>query len=137
MILLPIHDFIHLNARFSAVLLEPLLDPSSQSSVPPIAGNSTSQPSAPLLPTFLTACSYVLTHATSVSTPRAVAYANLCLASLLYLAENDVFMSAFVQASAGAKGIRLCRQVCSFPFKKRMRVLTSFCFTCRECLSCH
>ena len=111
-ILLPVHDFIHLNARFSAVLLEPLLDPSSQvSSSTPSA--TMSQPAPPLLPTLLTASSYILTHASSVSTPRATAYAHLCLATLLYLAENDVFMSAFTQKSGGnGLVVRLCRQVC-------------------------
>lgn len=101
-ILLPIHDFIHLNPVFNAVLLEPLMLQQQED-----ASKSTSLP--PLIYTLLSASSYILSHASSVASSRATAYANLCLATLLNLVENDVAMSSFLQP--GLSVIRLCRQV--------------------------
>ncbi|KLO13756.1 hypothetical protein SCHPADRAFT_873602 [Schizopora paradoxa] len=101
-ILLPIHDFIRLNPVFNAVLLEPLMLQQQQQT----ASEKASLP--PLLYTLLSMSSYVLSHASSIASPRATAYANLCLATFLDLVENDVAMSSFLQP--GLSAIRLCRQ---------------------------
>ena len=120
-ILLPLHDFLHFNTVFNAILLEPFISPptsSSASQSTPNGKSKTASPSSstslpPLICTFLTLCSYILTHATSVQSPRAAAYANLCLATLLHLVENDVAMSALVMPvpSGADMKVRICRQV--------------------------
>lgn len=97
-VLLPIFEFLHLNPIFPLVLLESISDPmnpSSQLSPPPF--------------TFLTASSYLLTHASSTSSPRAIAYANLSLNILLTLVESDDIMNSFCKSVPNT--IRLCRQV--------------------------
>lgn len=101
-ILLPIHDFLHLNTVFNAVLLEPLISDTQ---------SSASSDLPPLILTLLTLSSYILTHASSVQNSRATAYASLCLVTLLHLAENDVAMSALLQVQKQGNGVRLCRQV--------------------------
>ncbi|KAL5533692.1 hypothetical protein ACEPAG_152 [Sanghuangporus baumii] len=117
-ILLPVHDFLHLNTVFNAILLEPFISPSAsaqlvtdgKSKTRPSTSSSTSLP--PLICTFLTLCSYIFTHATSVQSPRAAAYANLCLSMLLHLVENDVAMSALIMPTPSGSDIkvRICRQ---------------------------
>ena len=105
-IMLPMHDFLHSNIAFNAILLEPLM-----SDIPP-ADAASNLP--PLVYTFLSFSSYLLTHASSVQSPRATSYAYLSLVTLLHLAENDVAMSALLQPQQGKSGIRLCRQVSFF-----------------------
>ena len=116
-ILLPLHDFILLNTVFNAILLEPLISPSTTSHPDQSSTKQNSirdAPAAHLLHTFLSLSSYILTHASSVQSERAAAYAKLCLATLLHLVENDVAMSALVQpvSGSGLEGrVRICRQV--------------------------
>ena len=64
----------------------------------------------PLPLTLISLASYLLTHASSVSSPRATAYANLALNILLSFAQNESIMGIFCQPFPGV--IRLCRQVC-------------------------
>ncbi|TDL28331.1 hypothetical protein BD410DRAFT_737549 [Rickenella mellea] len=103
-ILLPLYEFVHLNDIFATVLVESILSPPGDIK----ATNSSSR--LPLPHTVLTISSYILTHASSVSSRRAVAYANLCLHILLVAAENDVILSAFSQAQKSPSPVRLCRQ---------------------------
>ncbi|KAL5519495.1 hypothetical protein ACEPAH_1178 [Sanghuangporus vaninii] len=119
-ILLPVHDFLHLNTVFNAILLEPFISSltssasaqlvtNGKSKTRPSTSSSTSLP--PLICTFLTLCSYIFTHATAVQSPRAAAYANLCLATLLHLVENDVAMSALFMPTPGSDiKVRICQQ---------------------------
>lgn len=63
----------------------------------------------PLPLTLLSLSSYLLSHASSSSSPRAIAYANLALNTLLVMSENDEIMAALQEESK--EDIRLCRQV--------------------------
>ncbi|KAJ7103351.1 hypothetical protein B0H15DRAFT_811913 [Mycena belliarum] len=95
-VLLPIFEFLRTNPTFPLVLVSPSTDDTTPSAV-------SSPPS-----TVLSLCSYLLTHASSTSSPRAIIYANLCLNTLLTLAQNDGVLIAFSQPSD--ERIRLCRQ---------------------------
>ncbi|KAL5536021.1 hypothetical protein ACEPAF_4115 [Sanghuangporus sanghuang] len=118
--LLPVHDFLPHNTVFNVILLEPFISPLTSSASAQLVtnGKSKTRPSAsstslpPLICTFLTLCSYIFSHATSVQSPRAAAYANLCLATLLHLVENDVAMSALIMPTPSGSDIkvRICRQ---------------------------
>ncbi|KAF9074812.1 hypothetical protein BDP27DRAFT_1380923 [Rhodocollybia butyracea] len=89
--LLPIYEFLGANWRFRSILLEK--SPSSNQS---------------LLFTSLSLSSYLLTHATSATSSRALAYANLSLNWLLLISQEDEIMGALVQPSSAV--IHLCRQ---------------------------
>jgi hypothetical protein len=100
-VLLPMFEFLHLNQTFPLVLLEFTSTVSDQTS----SSNRLSPPPF----TFLTLSSYLLTHASSAASPRAIAYANLSLNILLTFVENEDVMSVFCQSTQDS--IRLCRQV--------------------------
>lgn len=89
--LLPIYEFLRANSKFPSITLE------------------RSSKGATLLFTSLSLSSYLLTHATSTSSPRSLAYANLSLNWLLLVAENGQMLSALAEPSPIS--IRLCRQV--------------------------
>lgn len=99
-VMLPLYEFIRSNPKFPSILVDAATSPAQ-------AGLRTSTPFS-----ILSLSSYILSHATSTSSPRSLAYANLCLNSLLALAERSEVMDAFCQPSSQL--IRLCRQVC-FP----------------------
>ncbi|KAK0208779.1 hypothetical protein DFS33DRAFT_473524 [Desarmillaria ectypa] len=92
-ILLPLYEFLRGNMLFSSVFLS--------SNEPDRAASFPSS-------TLLTLSSYLLTHATSTSQPRSVAYANLCINCLLALVETDAVL--VVLSRPNNKPIRLCRQ---------------------------
>lgn len=92
-ILLPLYELLRGNVLFSSVFL---------SSNEP----ERTMPSPPS--TLLTLSSYLLTHATSTSQPRSVAYANLCMNCLLALIETDAVLVAL--SKPNTVPIRLCRQ---------------------------
>ncbi|KAJ7161404.1 hypothetical protein C8R43DRAFT_992750 [Mycena crocata] len=94
-VLLPIFEFLRTNSTFPLVLV------SSDE------GTKSSAMSSPPY-TILSLSSYLLTHASSTSSPRAIVYANLCLNTLLTLVQNDGVLIAFSQPSD--ERIRLCRQ---------------------------
>lgn len=96
-VLLPIFEFLRTNPTFPLVLISPVDESvkSSAISSPPY--------------TILSLSSYLLTHASSTSSPRAIVYANLCLNTLLTLVQNDGVLISFSQPSD--ERIRLCRQV--------------------------
>ncbi|KAJ7361563.1 hypothetical protein DFH08DRAFT_844550 [Mycena albidolilacea] len=94
-VILPVFEFLRTNPTFPLVLISPLDDTKSSAiSSPPY--------------TILSLSSYLLTHASSTSSPRAIGYANLCLNTLLTLVQNDGVLIAFSQPSD--ERIRLCRQ---------------------------
>ncbi|KAI0715416.1 hypothetical protein C8Q76DRAFT_618158 [Earliella scabrosa] len=62
----------------------------------------------PLPLTLLSLSSYLLSHASSSSSTRAIAYANLALNTLLVMTENDEVMTVLREQSK--EEIRLCRQ---------------------------
>jgi len=99
-VLLPIFEFLHLNEMFRLVLLESI--PAASDQMNP------SNRLSPLPFTFLTLASYLLTHASSTSSPRAIAYANLSLNILLTFVESDDVMNIFCQSTRS--NIHLCRQ---------------------------
>ena len=102
-ILLPIFEPLHVNAFFAPILVEPLI-------VPDDAGTSRSEHSPnPLILTLFSVSSYVFTHASSVSSLRAVAYAHLCLNTLLLVSESELAVGALVRPTRYS--VRLCRQV--------------------------
>ncbi|KII94087.1 hypothetical protein PLICRDRAFT_50074 [Plicaturopsis crispa FD-325 SS-3] len=98
-VLLPIFEILYANATFGSVLAEYVSAVTD--------GNDNPSRSTPPPFTFLTLSSYILTHASSLSSPRAIAYASLSLNILLALAENDELMDVFCKP---APEIRLCRQ---------------------------
>ncbi|KAK0233651.1 hypothetical protein IW262DRAFT_1452216 [Armillaria fumosa] len=92
-ILLPLYEFLRGNVLFASVLLssnEPERTMPSPSS------------------TLLTLSSYLLTHATSTSQARSVAYANLCINCLLALVKTDAALIAL--SKPNNVPMRLCRQ---------------------------
>jgi len=95
-VLLPVFEFLDSNQTFAEVLVKPFTqEDDSQDRV--------------LILSLVTASSYILTHATSSASPRAVAYAHLSLNILLRLVQNPKISSAFCQP--WSRPIRLCRQV--------------------------
>ena len=100
MVLLPVFEFLDNNQTFAEVLVKPFTpDDDSQDRV--------------LVLSLVTVSSYILTHATSSASPRAVAYAHLSLNILLRLVQNPKISSAFCQPRS--RPIRLCRQVRPIP----------------------
>ncbi|KAJ7619200.1 hypothetical protein DFH06DRAFT_1235619 [Mycena polygramma] len=95
-VILPVFEFLRTNPTFPLVLISPSDE-----------GTKSSAISSPPF-TILSLSSYLLTHASSTSSPRAIAYANLCLNTLLTLVQNDGVLIAFSQPSD--ERIRLCRQ---------------------------
>ncbi|KAF9786843.1 hypothetical protein BJ322DRAFT_1052283 [Thelephora terrestris] len=94
-VLLPVFEFLDNNKSFADVLVKPFTqEDDSQEHV--------------LVLSLVTASSYILTHATSSASPRAVAYAHLSLNILLRLVQNPKISSAFCQPRS--RPIRLCRQ---------------------------
>ncbi|KAJ7040434.1 hypothetical protein C8F04DRAFT_1083551 [Mycena alexandri] len=95
-VVLPIFEFLRTNPTFPLLLISPSDE-----------GTKSSAISSPTH-TILSLSSYLLTHASSTSSPRAIVYANLCLNTLLTLVQNDGVLIAFSQPSD--ERIRLCRQ---------------------------
>jgi len=113
-ILLPIYEFLKANTTFSKVLEEYLSAQTDKSARVP-----------PLPITMLSLSSYLLTHATTTSSSRSLAYANLSLSCLLAISETENLTEAFIQPWPG--NIRLCRQASwDGPLKQS---LTDLCFT--------
>ena len=100
LVLLPVFEFLHSNKTFLDVLSEPMLTHTD---------NKPHTSSSPLPYHLITLSSYLTTHATSLSSPRAIAYANLALSILLTFVEKEEIMRPFSQPSL--TDIRLCRQV--------------------------
>lgn len=100
--LLPFYELLQLNQLFSSVFLETLS-----------GATNTSKSTRPPLPiATLSLCSYILSHAGSTATARALAYANLALRTLLLLVEEEPIIGKM----AREEGIvRLCRQVSYAP----------------------
>ncbi|KAF8846038.1 hypothetical protein BDN67DRAFT_12014 [Paxillus ammoniavirescens] len=97
--LLPLFEFLFSNPLFTQIFVDPV---SSGRAV----SNTSRIP--PLPHTIISLSSYLLTHGTSSSSPRAMAYANLAMNMLLVLAENSRVMDVFCGESS--QPIRLCRQ---------------------------
>ena len=97
-VLLPVYEFARTNTTFASIAVETLND------------NKEAR-LAPFPLTVLTLSSYLLSHATSTSSARSLAYANLTLNCLLAFLENDEVMEAFCQPTKYT--VRLCRQVSS------------------------
>ncbi|KAF7347688.1 DUF1741 domain-containing protein [Mycena venus] len=94
-VVLPVFEFLRTNPTFPLVLVSP-------------SDETKSSTTSSLPYTILSLSSYLLTHASSTSSPRAIGYANLCLNTLLTLVQNDGVVIAFSQPSD--ERIRLCRQ---------------------------
>ena len=98
--LLPLFDFLHLNTIFTRAFLDATLN---------VNEKAYSNRIPPLPCTVLSLSSYILTHASSSSSRRAMSYANLTMDLLLVMSENARIMETFCEPSTQA--IRLCRQV--------------------------
>ncbi|KAI0257195.1 hypothetical protein BJV78DRAFT_1160862 [Lactifluus subvellereus] len=96
-ILLPILEFVLRNRTFSSILIERIND---------IQSDENLRPSLPH--TIISLSSYLLTHATSTSSFRAIGYANVALHILLAFVESDEVIRAFCEPSP--QPVRLCRQ---------------------------
>ncbi|KAJ7925957.1 hypothetical protein B0H13DRAFT_1974036 [Mycena leptocephala] len=83
-VILPVFEFLRTNLTFPLVLISPSDEDSKSSAISS---------------TILSLSSYLLTHASSTSSPRAIVYANLCLNTLLTLVQNDGVLIAFSQPS--------------------------------------
>ncbi|KAF7307059.1 DUF1741 domain-containing protein [Mycena indigotica] len=92
-ILLAVFEFLR-NPVFPLVLIAPSPEPRANTHSPPY--------------NIISLSSYILTHASSTSSPRTIVYANLCLNTLLALVQNDGILISFSQPTD--ERIRLCRQ---------------------------
>ena len=100
MILLPVFEFLHGSATFRKVFADNLTAHVEK---------KTSTPIPPLPITLLSLTSYLVSHASSSSSSRSIAYANLALNMLLVMSESDEILNA-LRADTNEE-IRLCRQV--------------------------
>jgi hypothetical protein len=91
------------NRTFSSILVEGIRD---------APGDKNSRP--PLPHAIMSLSSYLLTHATSTSSFRAIGYANVALHILLASVESENIIRAFCEPSP--QPVRLCRQVCLIVF---------------------
>ncbi|KAI0654234.1 hypothetical protein C8Q70DRAFT_1048092 [Cubamyces menziesii] len=98
-ILLPVFEFLHGSATFRKVFADNLTAHVEK---------KTSTPIPPLPITLLSLTSYLVSHASSSSSSRSIAYANLALNMLLVMSESDEILSA-LRADTNEE-IRLCRQ---------------------------
>ncbi|KAF9056114.1 hypothetical protein BJ165DRAFT_477877 [Panaeolus papilionaceus] len=96
-ILLTVYEFLKRNPLFISVVLEDLVSPIDK----PLT-------SSPLLCNIICLASYICSHASSVSSPRSVAYANLSLNILLVLVERSLVMEFITQTASPS--IHICRQ---------------------------
>ncbi|OBZ78701.1 putative glycine dehydrogenase (decarboxylating), mitochondrial [Grifola frondosa] len=87
-ILLPLFEFIHGSSTFQKVLVQSI-DSETEKKATSLS---------PLPYTLLTLSSYLLTHASSSSSPRAIAYANLSLNILLVMVESNEIMRVLCQS---------------------------------------
>ncbi|KAF8591954.1 hypothetical protein K439DRAFT_1401390 [Ramaria rubella] len=103
-VLLPVYDLLHYNQVFRNIFKVSLVPPSTDSQV--MTQFNTSLPHA-----VLSLSSYILTHASSTSSPRTLAYSHLTLTLLLVWVEDGDIISALCQLpQPGSPAIRLCRQ---------------------------
>ncbi|KAI1789820.1 hypothetical protein LXA43DRAFT_1019739 [Ganoderma leucocontextum] len=100
-ILLPLFEFLHGSPTFRKVFMSTLHTEED-------SAKKTATRITPLPLTLISLSSYLLSHASSTSSPRAVAYAHLVLNTLLVLVENGDMIAALHQDNTG--DIRLCRQ---------------------------
>ncbi|KAI0756821.1 hypothetical protein C8Q80DRAFT_1091494 [Daedaleopsis nitida] len=99
-ILLPLFEFLHGSPTFRRVFAGTLAAAEEE--------KKTATRITPLPLTLLSLSSYLLSHASSSSSPRAIAYAGLALNSLLVMTENGDTMAALRENSTD--DVRLCRQ---------------------------
>ncbi|KAG6380882.1 hypothetical protein JVT61DRAFT_5273 [Boletus reticuloceps] len=97
--LLPLFEYLFFNPLFTQVFTDTAHTDNSETATSRIP---------PLSYTVLSLSSYLLTHGTSSASPRAMAYANLAMNTLLIMAENSRVMDVFCGQSVQL--IRLCRQ---------------------------
>lgn len=95
-VLLALFELSHGNSHFRAVLLELFLE------------DQTAQ-QMPLLLSVITLSSYLLAHATSLASTRAIAYADLSLSILLAFVEREEILVVLCQPRSF--DIHICRQV--------------------------
>jgi len=115
-ILLPMFEFLHRNSTFRSILAD------SVSEAPTTKTAMGASSLSPLPYTLITLSSYVLAHATSLASTRAIAYANLALHILLVFVETDELSSVLCLPSSHT--IWLCRQVtCSLSMRMLLRYL--------------
>lgn len=123
-ILLPLFEFLQGSATFRQIFV---------STLAPEEEKKTATKIAPLPLTVLSLSSYLVSHASSSSSPRAIAYANLALNILLVISENDDILAALWKDSP--EDVRLCRQVKLVPEHCRLyKVINS---VGRGCLRSH
>ncbi|TFK77362.1 hypothetical protein BDN72DRAFT_910444 [Pluteus cervinus] len=92
-VLLPVFEFLRSSKLFSKVLLS-YFDEGASQNPPPLV--------------LISLSSYLLTHATSTSSPRSIAYADLALHVFIAMVENWDLMTQFTRPTSHE--IRLCRQ---------------------------
>ncbi|KAI0830497.1 hypothetical protein BC628DRAFT_1312831 [Trametes gibbosa] len=97
--LLPLFEFLQGSPAFRNVFAETLAQGDEQK--PPIH-------ITPLPLTLLSLSSYLLSHASSSSSSRSIAYASLALNTLLVISESDILLNALRPVTHEA--LRLCRQ---------------------------
>lgn len=92
--LLPLYELFQLNQVFSSVVIESLSveTPSNRS---------------PMIFSLLSLASYIFAHASSVGTPRSLAYANLTMRIYLSIAHEESMTAKLARESGN---VRICRQ---------------------------
>src|ERR1700733_12382481 len=93
--LLPLFELLQLNPVFSSVIVESLSieTPSNRS---------------PMIFSLLSLASYIFAHASSVGSPRSLAYANLSMRVYLSITQEEFMASKLARESGN---VRICRQV--------------------------
>ena len=113
MILLPLFEFLQGSTMFCRIFVGALTVEEEKKTATKIT---------PLPLTVLSLSSYLLSHASSSSSPRAIAYANLALNILLVMSENSTILDALRENYN--EDVRLCRQVRSTVMRDVFAFLT-------------
>ncbi|KAI0068085.1 DUF1741-domain-containing protein [Artomyces pyxidatus] len=100
-VLLPIFEFLNRNATIVTYLAEGIRPNDSENP-------ATNSKPTPLPYTLISLSSYLMTHASSLSSARATSYANLTLHILLDFVEKEELLRALCEPRS--HDIRLCRQ---------------------------
>jgi hypothetical protein len=94
-VLLPLYELLQLNPVFSSVIAESL-------------SQETPSKRPPMIFSFLSLASYLFSHASSVGTPRSLAYANLAMKVCLMISKDEPLVTKLARE---AGSVRICRQV--------------------------
>lgn len=97
--LFPIFEMVNLNQTYPPILCRAISSDNEELGQPPSS----------VVMTTICLSSYILAHASSTASARTLAYAGLCLKTLLKFLQNSDLQSTLLQPTQHS--IQLCRQV--------------------------